>query len=74
MRNRIIRNHAHTLSTSLPPPTPVLRSHCTPPPPGVLIIDRINGVVYVNVSERADASLAEEWTRKMGYKQLVTFR
>ena len=48
--------------------------HTPPPPSGVLINDRINGVVYVNVSERADASLAEEWTRKMGYKQLVTFR
>mmetsp|Transcript_25245 Transcript_25245/g.54866 ORF Transcript_25245/g.54866 Transcript_25245/m.54866 type:complete len:494 (-) Transcript_25245:950-2431(-) len=41
---------------------------------GVLVIDRINGVVYVDISERADASLAEQWTQRMGYKDLVTFR
>eukprot|EP00798_Chlamydomonas_sp_ICE-L_P016096 gene16096-22238_t len=41
---------------------------------GVLVIDRINGVVYVDISERADASLAEQWTERMGYKKLVTFR
>ncbi|GLC77786.1 hypothetical protein PLESTB_000956200 [Pleodorina starrii] len=41
---------------------------------GVLVIDRVNGVVYVDISERADRSLAEEWTHKMGYKELVAFR
>lgn len=41
---------------------------------GVLVIDRINGVAYVNISERADASLAEAWVKRMGYKDLVTFR
>ncbi|GIL62308.1 hypothetical protein Vafri_16587 [Volvox africanus] len=41
---------------------------------GVLVIDRVNGVVYVDISERADRSLAEEWTQKMGYKELVAFR
>ncbi|GAX75298.1 hypothetical protein CEUSTIGMA_g2743.t1 [Chlamydomonas eustigma] len=41
---------------------------------GVLLLDRINGVVYVNVSERADAHLAAQWTKEMGYKELVTFR
>ncbi|KXZ48175.1 hypothetical protein GPECTOR_30g271 [Gonium pectorale] len=40
----------------------------------VLVIDRINGVVYVDISERADRSLAEEWTQRMGYKELVAFR
>lgn len=41
---------------------------------GVLVLDRINGVVYVDVSERADRGLAEEWTQRMGYKELVAFR
>ncbi|KAG2438611.1 hypothetical protein HXX76_005160 [Chlamydomonas incerta] len=41
---------------------------------GVLVIDRVNGVVYVDISERADRSLAEEWTQRMGYKDLVAFR
>ncbi|KAG2502170.1 hypothetical protein HYH03_000657 [Edaphochlamys debaryana] len=41
---------------------------------GVLVIDRINGVVYVDISERADRALAEEWTQRMGYKELVAFR
>ncbi|GFR43262.1 hypothetical protein Agub_g4323 [Astrephomene gubernaculifera] len=41
---------------------------------GVLVIDRINGVVYVDISERADRGLAEEWTQRMGYKELVAFR
>jgi hypothetical protein len=41
---------------------------------GVLVIDRINGVAYVDISERADARLAEQWAERMGYKELVTFR
>ncbi|PNH03639.1 hypothetical protein TSOC_010283 [Tetrabaena socialis] len=41
---------------------------------GVLVIDRVNGVVYVDISERADRTLAEEWTQRMGYKELVAFR
>jgi len=41
---------------------------------GVLVIDRINGVAYVDVSERADESLAHEWAQTLGYKDLVTFR
>ncbi len=40
----------------------------------MLVIDRINGVVYVDISERADRALAEEWTQRMGYKELVAFR
>ena len=38
------------------------------------MIDRVNGVAYVNISERADQGLAEQWADKMGYKELVTFR
>ncbi|KAL4451603.1 hypothetical protein ABPG75_007265 [Micractinium tetrahymenae] len=40
---------------------------------GVLVIDRINGVAYVALSERADRSLAEEWVHQLGYRDLVTF-
>jgi hypothetical protein len=41
---------------------------------GVLVLDRINGVAYVDISERADIALAEKWTAELGYKDLVTFR
>ena len=41
---------------------------------GVLVVDRINGVAYVSLSERADLSIAEEWVKALGYKELVTFR
>ena len=41
---------------------------------GVLVLDRINGVAYVALSERADAGLAEKWVQEMGYRDLVTFR
>jgi hypothetical protein len=35
---------------------------------GVLVLDRVNGVAYVNLSERADASLAQQWADELGYK------
>ena len=41
---------------------------------GALVLDRINGVAYVDVSERADIRLAEKWASELGYKDLVTFR
>ncbi|CAL8463431.1 g2965 [Coccomyxa elongata] len=41
---------------------------------GVLVLDRVNGIAYVNLSERADAGLAQQWADRMGYKELVTFR
>jgi hypothetical protein len=42
---------------------------------GVLVLDRVNGVAYVNVSERADAALAERWLEELGgYKEVVAFR
>jgi hypothetical protein len=31
-------------------------------------------VAYVNLSERAHASLAERWAAELGYNELVTFR
>lgn len=37
-------------------------------------MDRINGVAYVDISERADLALAERWASELGYKDLVTFR
>ncbi len=41
---------------------------------GVLVLDRVNGVAYVDISERADQSLAEKWCEELGYRHLVTFR
>lgn len=41
---------------------------------GVLVIDRVNGIAYVDISERADESIAREWVEKLGYKELVAFR
>ena len=35
---------------------------------GALVLDRINGVAYVNLSERADKKIAEHWAEKLGYK------
>ena len=35
---------------------------------GVLVLDRVNGIAYVNLSERADAGLAQQWADRMGYK------
>lgn len=40
---------------------------------GVVIPDRINGIAYVSLSERAHQELAEQWVDEMGYKELVTF-
>lgn len=41
---------------------------------GALVPDRVNGVVYVNLSERADKALAQQWADSLGYKDVVTFR
>lgn len=35
---------------------------------GALCMDRVNGVVYVALSPRADRELAEKWAAKMGYE------
>lgn len=35
---------------------------------GSLVIDRINGVAYVALSERAHKGLAERWAADMGYR------
>lgn len=36
-------------------------------------MDRVNGVAYVDISERAERHLAEQWVSHLGYKDLVTF-
>lgn len=41
---------------------------------GALVPDRVNGLVYVNLSERADEKLAHQWADHLGYKDVVTFR
>ena len=40
---------------------------------GALVLDRVNGVAYVALSERADVQVAEQWVDALGYKELVTF-
>lgn len=40
---------------------------------GALVIDRIHGVAYMCVSERADRPMLEDWARRVGYTKLVTF-
>ena len=34
----------------------------------MLVLDRINGIAYVALSERADRGLAERWVAEMGYR------
>jgi hypothetical protein len=41
---------------------------------GVLSLDRINSIAYVNISERAHPYMAQLWTEAMVYKELVTFK
>ena len=41
---------------------------------GALVLDRINGVAYVALSERAEEGLAREWAQAMGYRDVVAFR
>ena len=40
---------------------------------GVLVIDRVNGIAYVAISERAHPDLAQQWVEALGYKEAVTF-
>ena len=40
---------------------------------GVLVIDRVRGVAYVALSERAHPDLVTEWVETLGYKEAVTF-
>ena len=35
---------------------------------GAFVLDRINGVAYVALSERADIELARQWVQAMGYR------
>jgi len=40
---------------------------------GSLVLDRVRGIAYVALSERADRGLAERWVRELGYRDLVAF-
>lgn len=40
---------------------------------GSLVLDRVNSVAYVGLSERADAGLADKWADILGYKEVVSF-
>ena len=35
---------------------------------GAFVLDRVNGVAYVALSERADPELARQWVQVMGYR------
>lgn len=62
---------------AMPMQPPALRQQAKPRqqlPTGVLVLDRVNGVAYVDISERADERLAAEWVDKLGYNKLVAFR
>ena len=32
------------------------------------MLDRVRGIAYLNISERADVGLAEQWVHDLGYK------
>lgn len=35
---------------------------------GAFVLDRVNGIAYLNVSERADVGLAQQWVQDLGYR------
>lgn len=35
---------------------------------GVLVLDRVNGVAYVALSERACGDMAADWAHQLGYE------
>ena len=35
---------------------------------GAFVLDRVGGVAYLNISERADVGLAEQWVQDLGYR------
>ena len=35
---------------------------------GALVLDRVNGVAYVALSDRANLGLAQEWVQQVGYR------
>lgn len=41
---------------------------------GALVLDRVNGIAYVAVSERADVQIATQWAANMGYNEVVHFK
>ena len=40
---------------------------------GAFVLDRVNGVAYVALSERADLKLAQQWVQVMGYRVSAHF-
>ena len=40
---------------------------------GAFVLDRVNGIAYLNVSERADVELAQQWVQDLGYKVGLDF-
>lgn len=38
---------------------------------GAFVLDRINGVAYVALSERADLRLAQQWVQILGYRVCI---
>jgi len=41
---------------------------------GVLVLDRVRGIAYANLSGRCDEALAQHWVDQLGYRELVAFR
>lgn len=41
---------------------------------GALVLDRVNGIAYVAVSERADVEIAAQWATNIGYNEVVHFK
>ena len=35
---------------------------------GAFVLDRVRGIAYLNISERADVGLAEQWVQDLGYR------
>ena len=35
---------------------------------GAFVLDRVNGIAYLNTSERAEVELAQQWVQDLGYK------
>lgn len=38
------------------------------PAAGAFVLDRVRGIAYLNISERADVGLAEQWVQDLGYR------
>ena len=61
--------HHHHRTIPLPPSSTPRYFEGT----GVLVLDRVRGVAYVALSERADADIARAWGQALGYPEVITF-